>query len=413
MTLEVFLNRSRLLRRLKSGAFADVLDLYTDKLRQGGYSEEYAAQAFRLIKRFSQWLTGHGLRPRDIDERLVARFFRSRAQCQVQTSVDRSAMRRLLAILREAGVIGPSLPPSLNPVEQLLADYQGYLQRKLGVSPATTVAYSSYLRPFLRSLALNCIADIARITASDSIRYIEEHAGDGSPATAVAFCSRLRSFLRYLSAEGLVTEDLSAYVPLVKARGQVRLPAYLSKAQVQQVLQGCGRATAKERRDYAVLLLLARLGLRANEVALLTLDDIDWRAGQLHVQGKGRKRATMPLLPEVGEAIAAYLRDGRPISGSRRVFLRSHAPHIGFTSSYAVIHIARAAINAANITGVAHRGSHLFRHSLATGLLGSGATLTEIGQVLRHQNHDTTRIYAKVDLASLRRLATPWPGAVQ
>ncbi|MGX5851762.1 tyrosine-type recombinase/integrase [Mesorhizobium sp. PL10] len=131
------------------------------------------------------------------------------------------------------------------------------------------------------------------------------------------------------------------------------------------------------------------------------------------MQGKGRKRATMPLLPEVGEAIAAYLRDGRPISGSRRVFLRSHAPHIGFTSSYAVIHIARSAINAANITGVAHRGSHLFRHSLATGLLGSGATLTEIGQVLRHQNHDTTRIYAKVDLASLRRLATPWPGAVQ
>ncbi|MGX5806052.1 tyrosine-type recombinase/integrase [Bradyrhizobium sp. Arg314] len=238
----------------------------------------------------------------------------------------------------------------------MLADYQGYLQRELGVSPATTVAYSSYLRPFLRSLALNCIDDIARITALDFIRYIEGHAGDGRPATDVAFCSRLRSFLRCLSAEGLGAKDLSAYVPLVKARGQVGLPAF-SKAQVQQVLQGCGRATAKERRDYAVLPLLARLGLRANEVALLTLDDIDWRARQLHVQGKGRKRATMPLLPEVGEAIATYLRDGRPISGSRRVFLRSHAPHIGFTSSYAVIHIARSAINAANITGVAHRGS--------------------------------------------------------
>jgi site-specific recombinase XerD len=191
------------------------------------------------------------------------------------------------------------------------------------------------------------------------------------------------------------------------------LPAYLSKAQVEQVLQCCERTTAKERRDYAVLLLLARLGLRANEVALLTLDDIDWRAGHIHVQGKGRKGATMPLLSEVGEAIAAYLCDGRPVSDSRRIFLRSYAPHIGFASSCAVIHIARHAIKAANVTGVAHRGSHLFWHSLATELLGSGATLSEIGQVLRHQNHDTTRIYAKVDPASLRHLAAPWPGAVQ
>ena len=148
-------------------------------------------------------------------------------------------------------------------------------------------------------------------------------------------------------------------------------------------------------------------------MALLTLDDIDWRAGHIQVQGKGRKGATMPLLPEVGEAIAAYLRDGRPISESRRVFLRSCAPYIGFASSCAVIHIARHAINAANVTGIAHRGSHLFRHSLATELLGSGATLSEIGHVLRHQNHDTTRIYAKVNLASLRQLAAPWPGAVQ
>jgi site-specific recombinase XerD len=121
----------------------------------------------------------------------------------------------------------------------------------------------------------------------------------------------------------------------------------------------------------------------------------------------------MPLSSEVGEALAAYLRNGRPISESRRVFLRSHAPHSGFASSSAVIHIARHAINAANIDRVAHRGAHVFRHSLATELLGSGATLSEIGQVLRHQDHDTTRIYAKVDLASLRHLAVTWPGAVQ
>lgn len=413
MTLEVFLSRSRLLRRLRSGPFAEVIDLYTDQLRQDGYPSGYAAHAFRLINHFGRWLIDHGLHPGDVDEQLVARFLKAQAQCRVQTGADHSVMGRLLAILRASRVIGPPLPLLLNPVEQLLEDYQGYLQRKLGLSPTTTVIYSRYLRPFLRSLALNRADDIAWITATDFIHYIEEHAGDGSPATAGAFCSQLRSFLRYLSAEGLIAKDLSVYVPSVKMWSQAGLPAYLSKAQVEQVLQCGERTTAKERRDYAVLLLLARLGLRANEVALLTLDDIDWRAGHIHVQGKGRKGATMPLLPEVGEAIAAYLCDGRPVSESRRVFLRSYAPHIGFASSCAVIHIARHAIKAANVTGVAHRGSHLFRHSLATELLGSGATLSEIGQVLRHQNHDTTRIYAKVDLANLRHLAAPWPGAMQ
>ena len=251
MTLEVFASRSRLFRRLMSGPFADVIDLYADQLRQGGDRAGYAAHAFRLINHFGRWLIEHGLPPGDVDEQLVARFFRAHAQYRIQTGADHSVLRRLLAILRAARVIGPPLPLLLNPVDQLLEDYQGYLQRKLGLGPATTVVYSRYLRPFLRSLALNRVDDIARITATDFILYIEEHAGDGSPATAGAFCSRLRSFLRYLSAEGLVAKDLSAYVPLVKTGGQAGLPAYLLKAQVEQVLQGCERTTAKGRRDYA------------------------------------------------------------------------------------------------------------------------------------------------------------------
>ena len=180
--------------------------------------------------------------------------------------------------------------------------------------------------------------------------------------------------------------------------------------EVQRILDRYDRSTALGRRDYAILMLLARLGLRAREVAMLSLDDFDWHTGQFTVRGKGRKTAIMPLPPDIGEAIAAYFNDGRPRSDTRRLFLISVAPFTGFKGAPGVQTVARSAIRRAGITGIAHRGSHAFRHSLATGLLRSGATLTEIGQLLRHEQQDTTRIYAKVDLDSLRALGSAWPG---
>jgi integrase len=191
------------------------------------------------------------------------------------------------------------------------------------------------------------------------------------------------------------------------------LPTYLSAVQVRKVLDSCDRETVMGRRDYAILLLLAKLGLRAGEVTTLTLDDIDWRASELLFRAKGRQRARMPIPPDVGTAIAAYLRDGRPKSLCRRLFVRTLAPHVGFASGCAITMIAKTALDRAGIEGCAHRGAHIFRHSLATELLRSGATLSEIGQLLRHENHDTTRIYAKVDIDALRTLSLPWPGGVQ
>ena len=160
-------------------------------------------------------------------------------------------------------------------------------------------------------------------------------------------------------------------------------------------------------------MMLAKLGLRADEVATLTLDDIDWRAGEMLLSAKGRQQARMPIPPDVGAAVVAYLRDGRPTSSSRRLFLRTPAPHTGFTSGSAITMIAKAALERAGIDGCAHHGAHVFRHSLATELLRSGATLSEIGQLLRHESHDTTRIYAKVDVDTLRTLSLPWPGGAQ
>jgi integrase len=219
-------------------------------------------------------------------------------------------------------------------------------------------------------------------------------------------CWSLRAFLRYLHHRGLNARPLADCVPSMRRWKLATLPTYLPATQVRKALDGCDRETVMGLRDYAILLLLAKLGLRADEVATLTLDDIDWRASEILVRAKGRQRARMPIPPDVGAAIVAYLRNGRPKSSCRRLFVRTLAPR-------AITMIAKAALDRAGIEGCAHRGAHIFRHSLATELLRSGATLSEIGQLLRHENHDTTRIYAKVDIDALRTLSLPWPGGVQ
>lgn len=206
---------------------------------------------------------------------------------------------------------------------------------------------------------------------------------------------------------------MAGCVPSMRRWKLASLPSHLPAGQVQKAIDSCDRRTAIGRRDYAILMLLAKLGLRADEVATLTLDDIDWRAGEMLLHAKGRQRIRMPMPSDVGAAIAAYLREGRPSSSSRRLFLRTFAPYSSFASGCAITMIAKAALDRAGVEGCAQRGAHVFRHSLATELLRSGATLSEIGQLLRHANHDTTRIYAKVDIATLRSLSQPWPGVAR
>lgn len=297
--------------------------------------------------------------------------------------------------------------------EQILESFRIYLEQRRGLSSRSAEAYVYFARPFLRDLSITGIGDLGLLSQNDVVGYVERRARDISPATARTMCCRLRSFLRYLLVEGYVAQDLAVCIPSIKKRRLTGLPTFLSPAQLRQVFQSCDRSTTTGLRDYAVLMMLAGLGLRANEVATLTLDQIDWRSGQFRVRGKGRRRATMPLTSDVGAALVEYLQHGRPASDSRQVFLRSCPPYVGFPSASGIIGIARRALMRSGVSGIAHYGSHIFRHSLATELLRSGATLTEIGQVLRHQDHDTTRIYAKVDLASLRCLALPWPGSAR
>jgi site-specific recombinase XerD len=222
----------------------------------------------------------------------------------------------------------------------------------------------------------------------------------------------LRSFLQYARYRGEVKLDLAAAVPIVPNWSMSSVPRAIGAGQVRQLLASIDRSTAVGRRDYAILLLLARLGLRAGEVAFLELDEIDWKAGQLSVRGKSGQRSDLPLPVEVGKAITAYLQHGRPCCSSRRVFLRVKAPVGGFQGACGVGSIVRHRLLRAGIEAPTH-GAHQFRHGLATEMLRQGASLGEIGELLGHHNPQTTKIYTKVDLEALRTLALPWPGGVR
>ena len=349
----------------------------------------------------------------DLDERMVERYLRYRGGKQSIQPGDRAALKRWLSVLRDAGSIAPAVLRPITSQDQIFEEFGDYLRRERGLAPKSIVRHQPFIRRFLHEVCPAGVGDLGRISQEEVIRYIERHARDWSAGSGKAMCWSLRAFLRYLHHRGLNPLALAGCVPSIRQWKLASLPTYLSTAQVQKVLHGCDRATAMGRRDYAILMMLAKLGLRANEVTTLTLDDVDWRSGEMLVRAKGRQRARMPIPPDVGAAVVAYLRDGRPKSSCRRLFLRTLAPNVGFASGCAITMIAKTALERAGIHGYAHQGAHIFRHSLATELLRSGATLSEIGQLLRHESHDTTRIYAKVDIDALRTLSLPWPGGVQ
>jgi site-specific recombinase XerD len=250
---------------------------------------------------------------------------------------------------------------------------------------------------------------LAQLHAADITGFVQRHAHDLSPGRAKLMVTALRSFLRHLRHRGDIATDLAACVPCVPNWSFSTLPKFLLPGQVQRVLEHCDQQTPSGKRDYAILLLLARLGLRAGEVVGLTLDDINWEEGRITLRSKGGRWAQLPLPAEVGKALAHYLKQGRPRCASRRVFIRQRAPRVGFANSIAICSLVERALVRAEIDSP-RKGAHLFRHTLATEMLRHGTSLSEIGQLLRHQDPNTTTIYAKVDLPSLRPLALPWPG---
>lgn len=411
MTTTTFIKKARRLRRLREGPLGAHLELFSARLLTEGHCQQSAWRNIRVIDDFGRWLARKGIAVESIDEGIVDRYMQFRARCRHPFLSDRPALNRFLAVLRDVEVIAPPQPLHLSPCEQIVEDFRRHLRQEGGFAPRTIITHLPTLRRFLAEHCKDGTESFSRLGASDIIAFVAHHAPHQSTRSTQRTCWTLRSFLRYLRYKDLIEIDLASAVPPVRTWRFSSLPKYLAPGQAQGVLDAIDRSTALGRRDYAVLLLLARLGLRADEVATLCLQDIDWHSGQLTIRGKGRQRAQMPLPSEVGAAISEYLQQSRPRSSSRRVFLREWAPHVGFASASSVTMIARVALERAGID-TPRKGAHVFRHTLATQLLRSGASLTQIGQLLRHRSQDSTRIYAKVDVEALRALAVRWPGGV-
>lgn len=311
--------------------------------------------------------------------------------------------------------VGAAVKPPIAtlPRQDVRQKFEDYLRCERGLAPASVGLYGDAVGRFLEHTFGDGQAQLAEITVAHVIGFVQFDAARlRHPKRAKVMTCALRSFLQYGRYLGEIRADLHASVPTVANWSMAGIPRSISPAQVHALLAQCDRRTATGRRDYAVMLLLARLGLRAGEVVELTLDDIDWVDGAIRIRGPAQRCDRLPLPVDVGVALVEYLRDGRPACATRNVFIRSRAPRRELLGPSAISCIVSRALERAGIESHC-KGAHLLRHSLATQMLSNGASLSEIGEILRHRDPQTTTIYAKVDLASLRALALPWPGGVQ
>ncbi len=392
--------------RLYEGPLAIHIDIFAEQLTRQGYSTATARDKLRLIAHLSRWLDRDKLPVEHLNEACIERF---RCYRRRQGRVDRhaaSTCKALLEQLREASVISLSPEPREDNVQRRIEDdYTQYLVQERGLASSTVINYVAIVRDFVAAipvpLDMLCPKHIHAFIRRCSRRF--------SRRRLQLIVTALRSFLRYLQQRGKISADLAAAVPTVANWRRADVPKTITPQQVEKLLASCDPATTAGRRDRAILLLLARLGLRASEVVAIRLDDIDWAAGTFIVRGKGSRREPMPLPEDVGKALADYLTDSRPACDTRRVFVRLCAPYRGLKNASSLCDIVKRALARAGIDAP-FKGAHLLRHSLATRLLASGASLAEIGELLRHERLQTTQIYAKLDLGALRSLAQPWPG---
>jgi len=392
------------------GPLSSVLATYAAHLSQQGYARQTARQPLRFLADLNQWLHRQRLQVTDLTEPILHRYLRSRHRRFRPRRDDDLMLRKLLHLLHDEGLLpNKSPPPVNNPGQHVEDDFDRYLSEERGLSMATRINYRVFIHRFLSVQFGTKPVRFIALHAKDVIRFVRNQASHLNPKRAGLMVTALRSFFRYLRHRGDITTDLAACVPTIANWQFSSLPKFLQPHQVRQALNQCDRRTAQGRRDYAILLLLSRLGLRACEIVGLTLNDIHWQAGEITVQGKGNRTTRLPLPPDVGQAIAAYLKKDRPPCSSRHVFIRLKAPRRGFANSEAISTLVARTLKKAGIDSP-HTGAHLFRHTLATQMLRQGASLADIAHLLRHRSLNTTTLYAKVDLRALQPLAQPWPG---
>jgi integrase/recombinase XerD len=396
---------SRVCGVLMTGPLAPFEDAYREELHRRGYTARSAVGGVRQVARFSRWLQAVGLSVADVSEACVEEFMAwQRSDGQYRSHWSRPGLRCLLDVLRGLGVLAAEerVAPS-TPTDLLLARFERYLVCERGLATGTVALYSAGARRFAdglpsdRELSALLVGDVTGTVLRESERV--------SVSATQNFVNGVRAFLRFCFIEGVVGSDLSPAALLVRGRSSSSSPRGISSADARALLCSCDRRQALGRRDYAIIITLLRLGLRRSELADLRLDDIDWRAGELVVRGKAAREDRLPLPADVGEAIAAYLRRGRPRSARREVFLRSKAPYEPIASGTVASTVRRACRRA----GIQEVGPHRLRHTAACEMVRANVPLLRIGQVLRHRSLQSTARYARVDVERLRLLAAPWP----
>lgn len=394
-----------------TGPLAQYAEGFRRELTGLGYRPNAACNQLQLMAHLSRWLDANGVAVEDVSAARVAEFLAHRRAEGYTLWLSAKALAPLLGFLREQGVVPAVAEPGpVGDVEQLLVDYRGYLISERGLAESTIAGYLTVAKLFVeaRSATTDGRLGLERLTAGEVSDFVLAECTSRSVGSAKFVVCGLRSLLRYLYATGQVDTELDAAVPSVSGWRQAGVPVSFGPDEVERLFASCDRRSRVGRRDYAVLCLLARLGMRSGEVAALQLGDIDWHAGEIIVRGKGPRAERLPLPADVGDAIAGWVQRGRPRCESVAVVTRVRAPH-GPLSSGGVSGIVASACRRAGLpVGHAHR----LRHAAATQMLQAGGSLTEVGQVLRHASVLTTAIYAKVDYDRLAALAQPWPQAV-
>jgi integrase/recombinase XerD len=396
------------------GSLLGTVQVFAEQMQAQGYAEASMKTSTRLVKDFAVWLDQHGIASQSLSAKHVADYLDHRWRKLRRRRGDAFTLEAFGQFVAPNGYKASSgQEAAISPARRVRQEFEQYLLCERGLAAASILLYGNSIERFLDSVFGASEVRLDQISAPDVIGFVQTEAARlNHPKRAQVMTTALRSFLQYGRYRGEIVVDLHTCVPTVANWSLAGIPRTISPAQVQRLLGGCDRQSATGRRDYAILVLISRLGLRASEVVQLTLDDLDWTEGAIRIRGPAQRADRLPLPADVGAALVDYLRHGRPDCTSRNVFIRSRAPQRALLGPSAVSCIVCRALRRAGIVSLT-KGAHMLRHSLATQMLAGGASLGEIAEILRHRNPQTTTIYAKVDLASLHTLALPWPGGVQ
>lgn len=395
--------------RRKPGELGPYVEGYREWLMRRGYTPDTIRNMLKDLGQVGRWLADQGLEVGQLNEDQMAAFLSARRTTGRRKIAGVRAMVPLLSYLREVGVTPLAKEPA-TPLAVLLGQYRSWMLQERGLAATTVLRYGNTARRFLqqRAISKDGVLDTAVLTGADVNAFLLRECGRVSAGSAKGRVAELRAVLRFLFLQDLTPSRLGTSVPPVGGWRLATLPPpTMAPEDVQSLLDSCDRGTAVGVRDFAIMMLVARLGLRSIEVARLELSDVDWRAGELVIRGKGRRHDRLPLQAEVGEALVAYLGSARADKGFRHLFLTCRAPRGPIRADLVGDVVERACLRA----GLPHVGPHRLRHALAAEMLRRGSGLAAISQVLRHQDLATTALYAKVDLVSLRLVAQPWSGA--